>query len=277
MPMHTLYAFPFSCSLAVHVTLVQHDVPHALRWVQRGPGRQATSAELERLNPKRKVPTLVLPSGEVLTEIVGVLLYLDEQHNPGRPHAERRRLIEWLAFTATELHKTVLAPAFDPAVTPEARDDARLRLLPTAVAPLEGALAGRATLLGGPVPSVADVYVTAFSTIGSTPSAVTDSDGYYLITEVGAGTWEVRTFADSLWEAAVTTVGVAAGSTAVAPDLVLVPRFTGTISGLVGTTDGIPESEIGGVFDICVTVLTSDGAPVSGASAVTGGDSFYFF
>lgn len=160
MPMHTLYAFPFSCSLAVHVTLVQHDVPHALRWVQRGPGRQATGAELERLNPKRKVPTLVLPSGEVLTEIVGVLLYLDEQHAPGRPAAERRRLVEWLAFTATELHKTVLAPAFDPAVSHEAREDARLRLLPTALAPLEAALAGRETLLGGPVPSVADAYVT---------------------------------------------------------------------------------------------------------------------
>jgi len=160
MPTHTLYAFPFSCSLAVHVALVQHDVPHALRWVQRGPGRQAESAELARVNPKRKVPTLVLPSGEVLTEIVGVLLYLDEQHNPGRPPAERRRLVEWLAFTATELHKTVLAPAFDPAVSPEAREDTRQRLLPTVLAPLEAALAGRETLLGGPVPTVADAYVT---------------------------------------------------------------------------------------------------------------------
>lgn len=142
MPTHTLYAFPFSCSLAVHVALVHYDVPHALRWVQRGPGRQAESADLKRVNPKRKVPTLVLPSGEVLTEI------------------ERRRLIEWLAFTATELHKTVLAPAFDPAVSQEAREDTRQRLLPTVLAPLEAALAGRDTLLGGPAPTVADAYVT---------------------------------------------------------------------------------------------------------------------
>jgi glutathione S-transferase len=156
---HTLYAFPFSCSFAVHLALVQHEIPTTLRWVQRGPRRQVEGEEFARLNPKRKVPTLILPSGEVLTEIVGVLLYLDERRHPERAPAERRRLIEWLAFTATELHKTVLAPAYDPAVSAEAREDAQLRLLPTVLEPLEVALGDRETLLGGPVPSAADAYL----------------------------------------------------------------------------------------------------------------------
>lgn len=158
MSPYILYAFPFACSFAVHLTLVQQGLPTELRWVRRGPRRQAEGADLERLNPKRKVPVLVLPDGEVLTEMVGVLLHLDVQRHPDRAPAERRRLVEWLSFTATELHKPVLAPAFDPVVSDEAREDARTRLLPTALDPLEAALSDRETLLGGP-PGVADAYL----------------------------------------------------------------------------------------------------------------------
>lgn len=159
MPEHTLYAVPFTCSLAVHLTLAQQGLPTTLRWLSRGPRRQITGEAFAALNPKRKVPTLVLPDGEVLTEIVGVLLFLDEGAHPDRPAAERRRLIEWLSFLATELHKPVLAPAFDPAVSDEARLDARDRLLPTVLEPLERALAERETLLAGPEPTVADAYL----------------------------------------------------------------------------------------------------------------------
>lgn len=105
----------------------------------------------------------------------------------------------------------------------------------------------------------------------------TDSDGYYTLTEAGAGTWEVRVDADSDWERSLVTLQVEAASTATVPDIVLVPRFTGTLSGSIISSDGVPESQIGGFFDICVTVVTLDGSPVPGASTVTGGDSFYYF
>ncbi len=115
------------------------------------------------------------------------------------------------------------------------------------------------------------------TTFGGFANGVTDADGYYTLADAAAGTWEVSTTADSQWERAAVSVEVEAASTASAPDLVLVPRFTGTISGLVASSDGIPESQTGGFFDVCVTVLGPDGTPVSAATTVTGGDSFYFF
>jgi len=108
-------------------------------------------------------------------------------------------------------------------------------------------------------------------------SAQTDPDGYYTLLEAGAGDWEIMIWADSQWERAVVDVPVAAGSTATVPDIVLVPRFTGTLSGSIVSSDGIPESQDGGFFDVCVTVVYPDGSPVPGASTVTGGDSFYYF
>jgi hypothetical protein len=112
---------------------------------------------------------------------------------------------------------------------------------------------------------------------GSTSGEQTDADGYYTLTGAGAGTWLVQVDADSMWERATVEVDVEAASTAPAPDIVLTPRTTGGLSGLVGTADGIPETEIGGVFDICVTVLEPDGTPVPDATMTTGGDSFFFF
>ncbi|MEZ4316671.1 MAG: glutathione S-transferase family protein [Myxococcota bacterium] len=156
--MHTLFAVPFACSCAVRLVLAQHSVPTEVRWVHRGPGRRIVEDELLALNPKAKVPTLVLPDGEVLTEMVGVLLHLDETHRGVRSPAERRRLIEWLAFVSTELHKPILAPAYDPAVSEEARLDARDRLLPSALATLADAVRTSPTLLGDPEPSGADAF-----------------------------------------------------------------------------------------------------------------------
>jgi hypothetical protein len=112
---------------------------------------------------------------------------------------------------------------------------------------------------------------------GSTGGEQTDADGYYTLPGAGAGTWEVHVPADDQWEHATVAVDVEAASTATAPDIVLTPRTTGTLSGLIGTTDGIPETEIGGVFDVCVTVLQPDGTPVPEANMITGGDSFFFF
>ena len=157
MEHHTLFAFPFACSMAVHQTLLQHRVPFELQWMQRGPLRKVKDVDYDAVNPKRKVPALRLPDGEVLTEAVGVLLYLDETYAGSRPPAQRRRLIEWLSFVATELHQQVLGPAFD-LQTPEAvRLDGR-RMLPPVLAHLEQTLTDRETLLGDAQPSGADAY-----------------------------------------------------------------------------------------------------------------------
>lgn len=156
--MLTLHAIPLTCSFAVHLMLVAYQQPFTLCWAARGPARQAVGEALVAVNPKRKVPALVLPDGEVLTEMVGVLLYIDETWGPARPPAERRRLVEWLSFVSTELHKGILAPTFDPDSPAAAVEDGRTRLLPHALELCDAALAGRSSLLGGE-PGVADAYL----------------------------------------------------------------------------------------------------------------------
>lgn len=155
--MHTLYSFPFSCSLAVQITLERHQIPYALVDVQRGAGRKVDTDGYGAVNPKRKVPTLILPDGEVLTEIVSVLHYLGGRYAGLDAVGERRRL-EWLAFVATELHQQVLGPTFDAATPTAAIADIEVRLLPPVLADLTRALANRGSLLGGPL-GVTDSYL----------------------------------------------------------------------------------------------------------------------
>lgn len=154
--MHTLYAFPFACSQAVHAVLRAQGIEPELRWVPRGPARKVADADLATVNPKRKVPTLVLPDGTVLTEIVSVLHALDAPTD--RTPSERRAHLEWLAFLATELHQQVLGPLFDPDTPQETLPDLKQRLLPPVLAHLEATVHEHGTLLGTD-PSPADHYL----------------------------------------------------------------------------------------------------------------------
>lgn len=155
--MHTLFAFPFACSQAVHMVLRQQDVPFEIEWVPRGPARKVASDAYAAVNPKRKVPALRLPDGELLTEIVGVLHFLDDRHAP-RNDRDRRRRLEWTSFLATELHQQILGPLFDPDTPDATIPDLRDRLLPPVIAHLESTYANQPTLLGGDVPCAADAY-----------------------------------------------------------------------------------------------------------------------
>jgi len=156
--MYTLHAIPMTCSLAVHLVLDELALPYEITWASRGPGQRAVGAALEAANPKRKVPTLILPDGEILTEMAAILFLLDETHGPERAPAERRRLLEWLVFLGTELHKGALAPTFDPQTPAPTVDDIRTRLLPHTLEICSKALSERPTLLGG-APGVADAYL----------------------------------------------------------------------------------------------------------------------
>lgn len=155
MPTATLYAFPFSCSFAVQLVLAEHGQPVERVPVQRGTARKV-AGDFDRVNPKRKVPTLEW-EGQTRTEIVAILHSLDGRFVPERSEEDRVRHLEWCAFLATELHQQVLGPLFDPATPDAARQDALQRLLPPVLAHLEASI-GQGTLLGGE-PSGADAYL----------------------------------------------------------------------------------------------------------------------
>lgn len=121
----TLFASPFAASMAVHLVLEQQARPFTIEWLSRGPQRQIRGEAYAALNPKRRVPALLMPDGELYTEITSILYHLEP---PSRAH------LEWLSFLATELHQAILGPMFDPA-TPEAgRQDVIDRLLPPCLA-----------------------------------------------------------------------------------------------------------------------------------------------
>lgn len=153
----TLYAIPFTCSLAVRLALAAPGTPHALRWMRRFEHVLDDGAAFDALNPKRRVPAIGLPDGTLLTEIVAILDWLDRDTD--RPAAERQRHLEWLCYLATELHRPPLVLLFDPASPPEVLRDSEARLLPPVLAYLEATLATRPTLLGGDTPSGADHYL----------------------------------------------------------------------------------------------------------------------
>jgi GST-like protein len=75
-------------------------------------GGQQRSEEYARLNPQRKLPTLVTPSGEILTESAAIVIVLDERHPgsglfPATATPERAQALRWLLFLASELYPIV--------------------------------------------------------------------------------------------------------------------------------------------------------------------------
>jgi glutathione S-transferase len=117
-----LYYAPAACSQAPHIVAREAGLPIELANV-RFPDKVTDEGEkLTDVNPKGAVPTLRLDDGEVLTENAVILQYLADRA-PGSELAlpssgiERYRLLEWLNFIATELHKG-FGPLWNPA-TPD--------------------------------------------------------------------------------------------------------------------------------------------------------------
>ena len=80
--------------------------------VRPDPGRPRNEADRRRrdyteINPKGYVPALVLDDGQLLTENVAILSWVADRDPKLAPSGDlgRTRLIEMLAFIATELHK----------------------------------------------------------------------------------------------------------------------------------------------------------------------------
>ncbi|HYF23862.1 MAG TPA: glutathione transferase GstA [Caulobacteraceae bacterium] len=105
-----LYYAPGACSLAPHIVAREAGVPLELVKVDLQRHQIAdTGASYTALNPKNSVPAIQLDDGQVLTEAAALVQWVAEQGSePGLLPAsglERFRVIEWLNFVSTELHK----------------------------------------------------------------------------------------------------------------------------------------------------------------------------
>jgi glutathione S-transferase len=122
-----LYYAPGACSQAPHIVAREAGLDIKLAKVNFPDKVTDDGEKLTDVNPKGAVPTLKLDDGEVLTENAVILQYLadlapnSELALPA-PGIERYRLLEWLNFIATELHKG-FGPLWNPA-TPDAFKEA---------------------------------------------------------------------------------------------------------------------------------------------------------
>ncbi len=156
-----LYFSPGACSLASHITLLEAELPFTAEKVDMRTRQTSEGKDFTSVNPNGYVPALALDSGEVLTEGQAILQYLADQ-KPGAQLAPpagtmpRYRLIEWLSFISSELHKgfgPLLRPGGAEDLKTAARDKLGLRL--TYVA---NHLASRQYLVGEHF-TVADAYL----------------------------------------------------------------------------------------------------------------------
>jgi len=126
-----LYCAPLACSLAARIVAYEAAIPLALHQVELFAGTLTeTGASYADVSPLGLIPTLRLDDGSLLTEVSAVVQYLADLRPesglaPPWGTLDRYRLVEWLSFVATELHKKVLWPIYNRGVPDASRAHAR--------------------------------------------------------------------------------------------------------------------------------------------------------
>lgn len=155
-----LFYAPGACSMAPHIVaneagqkldLVKVDIPNK---------KTESGDDYWKVNFKGYVPTLQLDDGKNLSEVGVICQYLADQKPesglaPKLGTMERYRLMEWLNFVATEIHKQIGA-LFNPKFTPEMRE-VQLAVIARKLKPLDAELSGKQFLMGDKF-TVADAY-----------------------------------------------------------------------------------------------------------------------
>jgi glutathione S-transferase len=103
-----LYYSPLACSLADHIALEESGAAFDREAVDLTTKQTAGGKDFMAINRKGFVPTLVLDSGETLTENVAVLDWIASQY-PAlglKGPLGRTRLLEALTFVSTEVHRS---------------------------------------------------------------------------------------------------------------------------------------------------------------------------
>lgn len=105
-----LFIVPGACSLAVNIALREAGAPFELARVNLATQQTDEGVNFRTINPKGYVPALQLDGGQVLTENVAILQYVADlnpqaQLAPPAGTFERYRLLEWLSFINSEIHK----------------------------------------------------------------------------------------------------------------------------------------------------------------------------
>jgi glutathione S-transferase len=156
-----LYYAPGACSLSPHIVARELGIPIELKKVNTKDKTIEGGGDYSKINPRGYVPALELDNGQILTEGPAIVQYLADQKPdaglaPKWGSFERYRLLEWLNFLTSEVHKS-FSPLFKPN-TPEEYKKIVKENLASRFDWLDKQLAGKDYLLGKSL-SVADAYL----------------------------------------------------------------------------------------------------------------------
>ena len=156
-----LYFSPGACSMAADIALHEAGIAFTPERVDLATKKTASGADFTEVNPKGYVPALGLDDGGVLTEAGTVLQYIADRKPeaglaPAAGTMERYRLMEWLNFISSELHKG-FGPLWNPK-TPEEVRKAAIAQLGKRFDYVAGALGAKPYLMGDKF-TVADAYL----------------------------------------------------------------------------------------------------------------------
>ena len=153
-----LYYSPGACSLSPHIALLEAGLPYELVKVDIRAKKLENGEDYLKLNPKGQVPALGLDSGEIVTEGPVIVQMIADQASakalaPAHGSSERCKLLEWLNFLTSEVHKS-FGPLFAPALNDAFFKDRVMGKLTY----IDSQLAGRDYLMGKQF-TVADGYL----------------------------------------------------------------------------------------------------------------------
>jgi glutathione S-transferase len=155
-----LYYSPGACSLSPHIVAEEAEIPITLEKVDLREHKTQTGEDFYKINPKGYVPALRLDDGSILTEGPAIVQYLADQKpasNLAPPYNTigRYRLMEWLTFINSELHKS-FSPLFGNS-SDDTKNEAKTKITKR-FAYVDSILVKHDYLLGSTF-SVADAYL----------------------------------------------------------------------------------------------------------------------
>lgn len=156
-----LFYSPGACSLSPHIALREAGLPFELAMASTKTKLLADGTDFRTINPKGQVPALLLDDGQLLTEGPVIVQYVADQVPqsgllPAFGTMARYRVLEWLNYITTELHKS-FGPLFNPAFPADAKE-LNKAALQQRLAWVDGQLAGKNYLTGDTF-TVADGYL----------------------------------------------------------------------------------------------------------------------
>jgi glutathione S-transferase len=118
-----LYYYKGACSLSVRIILNELEIKcsfESIKELQTKNKLTEGDIEFSQISPKNQIPVLELDDGRILTECSTIMLYLADLKNDKNltgsgDNLNKYRVLEWLNFISTELHKNFV-PIISPIV-----------------------------------------------------------------------------------------------------------------------------------------------------------------